>query len=226
MNMGTVEWVLIRATGLSAVVVLTASMVLGLMMSLKKRSRRWPAVVTNDLHQFVSSLALALVGVHLGLLLVDSQAGIDLVDVVVPFLADSQVVAMGVGTLAVLALAAVWLSSVFRGRIGHARWRMIHGAAFGAYVMSVGHGVFSGTDTAEPWAWPMYVASVALVGWLAMLRIARSRGVRGPKMVPNVVARSGGATSRPASQSALPPLSPSASSERRSSSDRREPVRL
>lgn len=173
--MNTTEWILIRATGMSAVVLLTASMVLGLMMSLRMRPKRWPAVVTNDIHQFVTSLALWVTGAHLALLVVDNVSGIGLRDLVIPFLASSQRIAMGVGTIAVLALAVVWVSSINRAKIGHSRWRTIHYTAFLAYVMAIAHGIFGGTDTSQMWAWPVYAASVGIVGWLTMKRIRTAR---------------------------------------------------
>lgn len=88
--MSTIEWILIRATGMSAVVLLTASMVLGLMMSLRMRPKRWPAVVTNDIHQFVTSLALWVTGAHLALLIVDEVSASAFATSVIPFMASSQ----------------------------------------------------------------------------------------------------------------------------------------
>ncbi len=221
--MSTTEWILIRATGMSAVVALTASMVLGLMMSLKMRPKRWPAVVTNDLHQFVTSLALWITGAHLALLVVDSASGITPLDLVVPFRASSQTIAMGLGTLAVLALAVVWLTSVYRSRIGHARWRMIHYAAFAAYGMSIAHGVFGGTDTSQRWAWPVYAASVGIVGWLMAKRIAgRTRQVSQlpAAQMPRRVAPVAQRTLPPTVGAALPVI------ESRHQSAQRRPVRL
>jgi len=203
--MNTIEWILIRATGMSAVVLLTASMVLGLMMSLRMRPKRWPAVVTNDIHQFVTSLALWVTGAHLALLLVDNVSGISLRDLVIPFLASSQRIAMGVGTIAVLALAVVWITSINRTKIGHSRWRTIHFTAFVAYVMAIAHGIFGGTDTSQTWAWPVYATSVGLVGWLMMKRIRTSR-TPAPRLQAQPVAR----PARVVTQPALPPMADSA----------------
>ena len=201
--MNTIEWILIRATGMSAVVLLTASMVLGLMMSLRMRPKRWPAVVTNDIHQFVTSLALWVTGAHLALLIVDEVSGIRLRDLVIPFMASSQPIAMGVGTIAVLALVVVWVSSINRAKIGHARWRSLHALAFVAYVMAMAHGIFGGTDTSQIWAWPVYAASIGIVGWLTMKRIQASRATQ-PHPHPHAPA-----VTRPAvvaTRPALPPI--------------------
>jgi sulfoxide reductase heme-binding subunit YedZ len=199
--MNTTEWILIRATGMSAVVLLTASMVLGLMLSLRMRPKRWPAVVTNDIHQFVTSLALWVTGAHLALLIIDNASGIGLRDLVIPFLTSSQRIAMGVGTIAVLALAVVWVSSINRTTIGHSRWRTLHYTAFLAYVMAIAHGIFGGTDTSQMWAWPVYAASIAIVGWLTMTRIRTARNHAQRRPAPPVT--------RPAvvtAQQSLPPI--------------------
>ncbi len=185
--MSDLEWILIRATGMAAVVLLSAAMVLGLMLSLRMRPPRWPGAVTNDLHRFVTGLALWMTGVHILLLVIDSKSGIDLINVVVPFTTRDQAFAMGLGTLGVLALAVLWLTSVNRARIGYSSWRRIHHLAFGAYVVSMLHGLLGGTDTGRVWAWPVYLASAVVVGSLTALRLAR-RGIAPTGAAPVPVA--------------------------------------
>lgn len=170
------EWILIRATGMSAVVLLSAAMVLGLMLSLRMRLPRWPGAVTNDLHQFVTGLALWMTGVHVLLLVIDSKSGIDLLNVVVPFTTRDQAFAMGLGTLGLLAVGVLWFTSINRTRIGYGTWRKVHHLAFAAYVVSMLHGLLGGTDTRQAWAWPVYLASAIVVGSLTAQRISR-RGV-------------------------------------------------
>jgi hypothetical protein len=78
-------------------------------------------------------------------------------------------VALGItaGYLAV----AVYLSDRIRGRIGYAWWRRFHAFAFVAFVMALVHGIATGSDTRAPWAIGIYLGSLALVGFLLMLRL-------------------------------------------------------
>lgn len=173
--MDTALWMVARGSGLSAVVLLTGAMVLGLMLSLRLRPARWPAVVTNELHRDVTSLALWMTGLHLVTLLADSRAGIHLVNLVVPFTSAADPVWNGLGVIGLAALVAVAVSTWARGRIGHRVWRRLHHLAFVAYVMAMLHGLMAGTDTGQWWALPVYVGSLVVVGGLTLRRIEASR---------------------------------------------------
>jgi DMSO/TMAO reductase YedYZ heme-binding membrane subunit len=182
----TVEWILIRATGLTAVVALSASMILGLMLSLRIRSRRWPAVVTNDLHRYVTGLALWITGAHLALLVLDSYVNITLRDLFVPFVAGTRTVTTGLGTIAFLTMTVMWFTSIYRDRIGQRTWRKLHYLTFLAYVMAMAHGIFGGTDTRQIWAWPLYAASLVTVGALTWRRVRTALDVPAPSPRPAV----------------------------------------
>ena len=172
-----VDWVLIRATGMTAVVLLSASMILGLMMSLRITTPRWPGRVNYDTHRFVTGVALWVVGVHIVLLVLDSWADIDLADLVIPFASGTRTFATGLGTLAFVTLTIVWFTSIYRKRLGQTTWRSLHYLTFGCYLMAIGHGVLGGTDTGRIWAWPIYAASVGVVGCLTWQRIRTGRRV-------------------------------------------------
>src|SRR5260221_2301006 len=65
-NSSTPFWYLTRATGLVALVLLTASLALGLQSSVRYQRPNWPGFVTAALHQNSSLLALAFTGIHVG----------------------------------------------------------------------------------------------------------------------------------------------------------------
>lgn len=180
-----VDWVLIRATGMTAVVLLSASMILGLMMSLRISTPRWPGRVNYDTHRFVTGVALWMVGAHLVLLLLDSWADIGLADLVIPFASGTRTFATGLGTLAFVTLTIVWFTSIQRKRLGQTAWRSLHYLTFACYLMAIGHGVLGGTDTGRIWAWPVYAASAGVVGYLTWRRIRTgSRAHRIGRPVP------------------------------------------
>ena len=58
-------WYITRATGLVALVLLTGSMALGLLSSVRYQRRGWPRFVTAGLHRNASVLACAFTGVHI-----------------------------------------------------------------------------------------------------------------------------------------------------------------
>jgi hypothetical protein len=57
-------WYATRATGLVALVLLTASMALGLLSSVRFQRSAWPRFVTLGLHRNLSLLALGFTAVH------------------------------------------------------------------------------------------------------------------------------------------------------------------
>ena len=67
----TVTWDTARAGGLISYVLLTAAVALGLVLRNRWQSSRWPRLVTNELHGYVSLLALVFIAVHVVAVAVD-----------------------------------------------------------------------------------------------------------------------------------------------------------
>ena len=82
-NSSTPFWYLTRATGLVALVLLTASLALGLPSSVRYQRPNWPGFVTAALHQNSSLLALAFTGIHVATTLADSYAPVRVQDIVI-----------------------------------------------------------------------------------------------------------------------------------------------
>jgi len=72
-------------------------------------------------------------------------------------------------------MAVVSLTFYVKKWIGQGMWRSIHYLSFGVFVAAVGHGILAGTDTTHPVAIGMYVASVASVLLLTVVRVIGSR---------------------------------------------------
>ena len=80
----TLTWEVARVGGMLAYVLVTASVALGLLLSLKATSENWPRFITNELHRFVTLVALVFTGVHTLAVLVDPFTGFSLTEVFVP----------------------------------------------------------------------------------------------------------------------------------------------
>ena len=57
-------WYVVRAGGMVALVLLTASVVLGITLSGRARLRRWPRFALEDVHGFAGTLAGIFIGLH------------------------------------------------------------------------------------------------------------------------------------------------------------------
>ncbi|HET7367144.1 MAG TPA: ferric reductase-like transmembrane domain-containing protein, partial [Gaiella sp.] len=230
-----VTWDTARAGGLVSYVLLTTSVSLGLVLRNRWQSSRWPRLITNELHGYVSLLALVFIAVHVVAVAVDPFTHFGLAAVLVPFASHYRPIWMGLGIVGLYLLLAVWVSTRLRRRIGHRLWRQIHVLAFAVYAAATLHGLGTGSDTRTAWAVALYATSVGLVGTLLAIRLlapagrdARPRPLAGLASAVAVVAaavwslsgplapgwsvRAGGATARAAI--AHPHLPPAARGSR------------
>ncbi len=170
-NWNAVTWDTARAGGLVAYVLLTTTVSLGLAVRNRWRSSRWPLPITNELHGYVSLLALVFVAIHVLAIAIDPFTHFGLAAVLVPFASRYRPVWMSLGIVALYLLLAVWVSTRLRRRVGHRLWRRIHVSAFAIYGAATLHGLGTGTDTRTAWAVGLYATSVGLVGTLVVIRL-------------------------------------------------------
>lgn len=139
-------WYLTRGTGLVALIVLSAVVVLGVMTSVAWDSRRWPRFASQAMHRNLSLFALALIAVHVTTTVVDGYTPIGFVDAVVPFRSPYRSFWLGLGALAFDVLLAVALTSAVRHRLGYRTWKAVHWMAYASWPVAVLHGLGTGTD--------------------------------------------------------------------------------
>lgn len=192
-NLQHTEWLIARGAGFTAFLLLTAAVTAGLALSLRFKSPRWPAIITKDLHQHLTTLSLWMLGLHLTMLVIDTKSGVPAVSALVPFRTAYRPWATSIGIVAMYTVLAVIISTKLKSRIGHKLWRKLHYLTFLAYGAALAHGLLSGTDTGATWASLIYIASAVLVGGLTIKRILGS-GER----VPVATSASAGRTPRPA----------------------------
>jgi len=165
-------WYVTRATGLIALVLLTASMALGLLSSVRYQRPAWPRFVTIGLHRNTALLALAFTGVHIVTTLADSFVPVKLQDVVVPFVSAYRPVWLGLGTITFDLLLALAVTSLLRTRMKYRSWRLVHWSAFLCWPVAVLHGLGTGSDTRVRWVLALTAACVALIAVLTAWRLA------------------------------------------------------
>lgn len=156
-------WYLTRATGATALVLLTASVILGVAAVGRVQTVRMPRFVVNGLHRTVSLLAIALLLVHIITAVLDTFAPISLRDAVIPFGAAYRPLWLGLGAAAFDLLLVVALTSLVRRRLGHGTWRGVHWLSYAAWPVAVLHGFGTGSDADRPWMLALSIACVAAV---------------------------------------------------------------
>lgn len=183
-------WVLLRAAGIASYVMLFASVAWGLASTSNLFGRKVSRAAGISVHRYVSTVALVLLAVHLGGLLVDRAVPFGPGDLLVPFRSEYRAAAVALGIFALYATVLVVASSVAKSRIGSRWWRRLHALAVPAFAASMLHGVLAGTDAAEPWLWPVYVATGLVVVFLLLFRAMTIRPRRSQPNVPETAGRS------------------------------------
>jgi predicted ferric reductase len=175
----TAFWYLSRSSAMVAYSLIWLSMVLGLSLT-GKIARLWPGGPTAlDMHQHTSVLGLAFGLFHALILLGDGYIGYSLRSVLVPFAsAEYRPLWVGLGQIALYGLGIVTLSFYLKPWIGRRAWRIIHYLSFLLFVLSLGHGIFSGTDTSSALIRGFYWATGGSVVFLTVYRVLIARRAR------------------------------------------------
>lgn len=165
-------WYLTRGTGLVTLVLLTASVVLGIV-----QVRRWapagsPRFVLVMLHRSTSLMVLALLAVHVVTAVLDGFAPIRVIDAVLPFAGRYRPLWLGLGALALDLLVAVTVTSLVRHRLGLRAWRGVHWLAYACWPIALVHGWGTGSDAHTGWMLLTTLGCAAAVAVAGAWRLA------------------------------------------------------
>jgi DMSO/TMAO reductase YedYZ heme-binding membrane subunit len=181
-------WYLTRASGLVSLILLTATVVLGIVASVGWTSTRWPRFLSQSVHRNLSLFCLALIGVHVVSTVGDGYVPIGLMDAVIPFRSPYRPIWVGFGALAFDMLLAVAVTSGLRRRIGVAAWRGVHWLAYACWPIAALHGLGSGSDPRLPGAVLVFVACTGSVAAALVWRLASGRARTPARRVGGAVA--------------------------------------
>lgn len=162
-------WYLTRGTGLVALLLLTATVALGVLTERRWKTPEWPRFATVQLHRYVSLLVVAVLAIHILTAELDTFAPVGWLSVLVPFASRYRPIWLGLGTLAFDLLLALTVTSLLRNRLGYRVWKAVHWLAYASWPVALVHGLGTGTDARLGWAQLVYVASIltvlAAVAW-------------------------------------------------------------
>jgi sulfoxide reductase heme-binding subunit YedZ len=167
----TATWYVVRASGLLAFALLTASVVIGLLISGRARSERWPRFALEDVHGYAGLLAGMFIGLHGLALLADGYLPFSLSQLVVPGTAPYRPLAVAFGVVAAELLAAIAVTNRYRRRLSYPTWRRLHYLNFAVWAFALVHGLLAGADTGTVWAELLYTLSGGAVAGLAVWRV-------------------------------------------------------
>ncbi|HWE68178.1 MAG TPA: ferric reductase-like transmembrane domain-containing protein [Acidimicrobiales bacterium] len=157
-------WYATRASGIVALVLFTATMVLGLATTNRARARNWPGFAQQEMHRRISMVAVVFLGIHVVTSVLDTFVSISWISIVVPFTSAYGRFWVGVGAVGVDLLLAVFISSLLRARMKPGSWRALHWLSYVSWPIALAHTFGMGTDAGEAWVIALGVACVAAVG--------------------------------------------------------------
>jgi methionine sulfoxide reductase heme-binding subunit len=177
-------WYATRASGIVALVLLTLTMVLGLVTTSRSRARNWPGFAQQEIHRRISILAVVFLALHVLTSVLDTYVNIGWLAVVVPFASAYSRFWVGLGTVALDLMIAVFVSSLLRARLRPGTWRGIHWLAYGSWPIALAHTFGLGTDAGERWVIVLGAMCVMVVGvslaWRIRATAKRSTGTPPP----------------------------------------------
>jgi len=154
-------WYAARATGLVALLLITATMVFGMLGSARAGPAGWPRFTVTLLHRNLSLLTLAFLAVHIGSSVIDRYAGIGWLDAIIPFGSVYRPLWLGLGAIAFDLLLALVVTSLLRPRINVRWWRGVHWVAYLCWPVALVHAIGVGTDSRG--VWPLFVTAGCFV---------------------------------------------------------------
>jgi predicted ferric reductase len=167
-------WYITRAAAVCAYVLLSATVLLGLVRALARvRRLRAPGVLwlLDEAHPWLAVLTMAFVALHLLSLLFDPLIPFAPLNLLLPIAEPYRPLAVDFGVLAFYGLLIVLLSSWLRRYLAYARWRALHYTSFAVFALVTLHGLLAGSDASQPWMRLVYLGAGGAVVALAAIRV-------------------------------------------------------
>jgi len=169
MSVSTAFWYASRATGIVALLLLTAVLVLGILVNRQGRLPGLPRFAVTSLHRNLSLLSVAFIAVHVLTAVLDTYVSIPATAGVVPFVSGYERFWLGLGAISFDLMLAMIVTSLLRGRLNRVLWRAIHLLAYLSWPVAFAHSIGSSNDLQHGWLLYLAVACalvvVAATGW-------------------------------------------------------------
>src|SRR6266513_1042115 len=137
--MNTAFWYASRATGIVALLLLTA------------------------VHRNLSLLSVAFIVVHVLTAVLDTYVHIPLISAVIPFASGYERLWLALGAISLDIMLAMIVTSLLRGRLNRILWRAVHLLAYASWPVAFAHSIGSSKDLQQGWMLGLAVACAVIV---------------------------------------------------------------
>jgi sulfoxide reductase heme-binding subunit YedZ len=158
-----VPWFAARGAGAVSLLLLSASVSLGLVTVTRFQRDGWPRFLNYELHRRISLLSVVFLGVHIVAAVADPFTHLGIAAALVPLASTYRPIPVALGVVSVYLFVALIATSLLRKHVGQRAWRAIHWTSYAMWPLAVVHGMASGTDALAPWMLAVEIGSMAVV---------------------------------------------------------------
>ena len=171
-------WYASRGTGVVALLLLTAVMLLGLMVTRQGRLPGLPRFAVSGLHRNLSLLAAVFVVLHVLTAVLDGYVSIPITAAVVPLASSYERFWLGLGAVSLDLMLAAVVTSLLRRHLSRRAWRAVHLLAYLSWPVAWVHSAFSSGDLQSgPLLILAIFCAVAVIGGAIWRLVAANRDV-------------------------------------------------
>jgi hypothetical protein len=167
----SLEWLVIRGSGIAAFALLSAAVIWGLLVSSKLLGALVKAKPLSWFHESLAISAVIAAMIHISVLSVHDYLDFSWSEILVPGRSDWRPLPVALGIAALYGSVVVAGSFYVKKWIGQRAWRTIHFTSFGVFVSALLHGIAAGTDTRAPLVLGLYLGSALVITILLTLRL-------------------------------------------------------
>jgi DMSO/TMAO reductase YedYZ heme-binding membrane subunit len=171
-NSSTALWYTSRATGVVALLLLTAAMLLGLLVTRQGRLPGLPRFAVGGLHRNLSLLATAFVAVHVIAAVTDGYVNIPITAAVIPLASPYERIWLAIGAVSFDLMLAAVVTSLLRRHLSRRAWRAVHLTAYLSWPVAWLHSVFSSGDLRHGALFVLAIACAIVVIAAALWRVS------------------------------------------------------
>jgi methionine sulfoxide reductase heme-binding subunit len=184
-NSSTALWYASRATGVVTLLLMTAVVLLGLLVTRQGRLPGLPRFAVTGLHRNMSLVAAVFVALHVLTAVADSYVHIPLTAAVIPLASSYERLSIGLGAVSLDITIALIVTSLLRRHLSRRLWRAVHLLAYVSWPVAWLHSITSSTDLRHGWMFLLAVACALVVVAGVIWRLsAAARDVPRAERVP------------------------------------------
>ena len=192
MNDPHIWWYITRASALIAWVLMTLSVVWGILLSTRVMRRIDNPAWLQDLHRYLGGMTLIMVVLHMVSLMLDGWLQFSIAETLVPFATDFKPLAVALGIIAFYIVVAVQGSSLMMNILPRGFWKGLHYSSYVALLLVSLHAGWTGTDVGSWWYKVLAIVLIAVATISVLVRIivgTKTSGTRPHRTSVDAVAK-------------------------------------